>query len=776
MTSGNWIWIDRENEPNQYACFRRTFDLQNMPSHAEITISADTDFILWVNGCQAGRGQFPDYASEKTYSVFDISEFISAGTNTVAVMVCYCGENFSTMMRGAPGLSVRIKAGSEEIITDEKWKCRKHPAFRSGRIEKVTGQLGFVFCFDARRDDEQWIMPEYDDTAWKNAVAAAKTVNGRERTMMPRPILHLNVSPRADFKVVRQGFVMREKEHETFALTCKHDRVAFDDSFSGDEKSGFRFNGFPSENDCNGAFLIADLGGESAGFIDIELEAPEGCVVDISHGEHLTDGVVRHNIGGRNFTDRYICRSGLNRFYYQLRRIGGRYIQLTFTNLSGDLLVRYAGIRHVSYPLPEATSFHCDLPDSMRLRDVAIRTMELCMHDHYEDCPWREQALYSYDSRSQMLFGYYTWGNYDFAAASLDLLGRGIGTDGHLNLCAPNARTLVIPIFSFVWISALYEYTLYSGDMTLVGKYLSQIKFMLDSALSRMNDSTGLCHAGNVKGWWHFYEWAKGLDNWDAKPAEDEFNALHNLYLCEALDSFSRILEHLGKHSEATGYEAESASIKAAVEKTFRDSAASCYATTVRGCKFLTPYHEHTQLMMLCSGAVPEQDKARLVDSLGCSGKYEPLTLSPLIYMLRGLASVKSRKALDMASEKVHSLFAPMLEAGATSLWETPKGGEDFGGAGSLCHAWSSVPVYYYGAVTLGVTPLEPGFKKFRLAPYTWKLTSASGEIPTPHGKIKVSWVKDGEGKVVLNVSHPAETEPVPELSPEFKTCNIVSE
>jgi hypothetical protein len=37
-----------------------------------------------------------------------------------------------------------------------------------------------------------------------------------------------------------------------------------------------------------------------------------------------------------------------------------------------------------------------------------------------------------------------------------------------------------------------------------------------------------------------------------------------------------------------------------------------------------------------------------------------------------------------------------MLEQGATSFWETAKGEADFSGAGSLCHGWSALPIYYY--------------------------------------------------------------------------------
>ena len=49
------------------------------------------------------------------------------------------------------------------------------------------------------------------------------------------------------------------------------------------------------------------------------------------------------------------------------------------------------------------------------------------------------------------------------------------------------------------------------------------------------------------------------------------------------------------------------------------------------------------------------------------------------------------RKSLD-------ETWSAMLDAGATSFWEVSEGWKAFGGAGSLCHGWSAVPVYFYGA------------------------------------------------------------------------------
>ena len=40
--------------------------------------------------------------------------------------------------------------------------------------------------------------------------------------------------------------------------------------------------------------------------------------------------------------------------------------------------------------------------------------------------------------------------------------------------------------------------------------------------------------------------------------------------------------------------------------------------------------------------------------------------------------------------------WGKMLDEGATTFFETELGAADFNGAGSLCHGWSAIPVYYY--------------------------------------------------------------------------------
>jgi hypothetical protein len=63
--------------------------------------------------------------------------------------------------------------------------------------------------------------------------------------------------------------------------------------------------------------------------------------------------------------------------------------------------------------------------------------------------------------------------------------------------------------------------------------------------------------------------------------------------------------------------------------------------------------------------------------------------------------------------------------------------------ARSDSHAWAAWPAVDYVTSVLGVRPLAAGWESLRLAPQTGGLEWASGDAPSPHGKIRVSWRKE---------------------------------
>ena len=151
-------------------------------------------------------------------------------------------------------------------------------------------------------------------------------------------------------------------------------------------------------------------------------------------------------------------------------------------------------------------------------------------------------------------------------------------------------------------------------------------------------------------------------------------------------------------------------------------------------------------------------------------------------YMLEALSKGgENQVALDV----VRDYWGAMIDVGATTFWEdfdlewlknagrideaTPEGLESLHGdrgaycyvglRHSLCHGWASGPAAWISANILGVTPIEPGFKKTRVAPFLGDLDWVEGSVPTPYGLIKVRCDKQADGSIKTNVDAPKEIE-----------------
>ena len=761
--TAQWIWGEFFDGPeeNVYLDFRKEFEWSSASKSATLRIAAFHDFLVFLDGVEIGRHQFSDYPDAVTATTFTLPEGLSAGHHVVAILAWYAGRDFSTCRTGTPGLWCELRGDGElAAATGLDWRCRIDLVWTSGPIVVVNPQLGFTSACDLRSYDG-WLDAGYDDENWAEPVASLDRGVPAER---PLPLLPLQ--PMEPPEILGCGFLTRRQTGKPLPAA----RAIAADSIRAIPPGPF-FGG-PGEylkdpllldkartiplptGDENGAYLILDCGREIEGQLELELEAAAGTVVDIAHGEHLIDGRVRCSIGGRCFADKLICREGLNCHTIPFRRLGGRYLELHLTKMTEPVVLHRAGIRPVVLPLPEPAPWEDGDGLAARLRDLSINTLHLCMHEHYEDTPWREQSLYSYDSRNQALFGYYVWGNYDFAAISFDLLGRGLRPDGLLDLCAPAHVPVTIPIYSFTWISEVCEHILFSGDTKLFKKFAGQIEVMLGHALRRRNEATGLPRPPGGTSIWNFYEWRDSLDGQQAKPIEC---SLYNLYLALALRDWEKACARLGRPVAIRSEE-----LLAQITKTFRRED-GFFGTFLEDGK-PTGCHEHVNALALKLGLLPESLYGEYVRRVA-SKEMVHVSTSILSHALDalGLAGEAGR---ELAEQRLHDEFDVMLFSGHRTLWETKRGAYDFNGAGSLCHGWSGVGVYWQGAWRLGVRPLEPGFRRFEVKPWLGAKDHMTGEVPTPSGPIRVRCRRQNGG-LELEVRYPRDLTPVVASWPE---------
>lgn len=768
--------------------FRRSFSLDAVPDEAELFIVAETEWELAVNGCRLPVTQYPGHPEKKHYTIVDVAPYLRVGENVLSVLVHHFGYGNATHRLCPAGLRFALDLGEgTAVFSDRSWRVSLSEAYESGKHQLLTVPVGFRFDYGASKE-EDWKALSFDDSSWAFATVLPVVPNdGSWRELAPRPISCLIEHEPASTHVIWQG--------ETLQLPLSQDQEggggeldepflrhrlpenSYQDWVEGWNcqredstpyppvlrQGGANLTLLPPCSQATGTSVIIDLQQETVGYLTLELENDNDgeVVLEVHHGEHLDDCRVRSRVIYARFIDTYRLKKGHQSFIHTLRRIGARYLQLFFSgDLRNPIRLIYAGLTETRVALPETRPFESDYALQAPVRDLAVHTLVCCMHDHYEDCPWREQSLYAYDSRNQILYGYFLWGNYDFVQASLDLLaGHYFDDIGYLALCAPSDDKLTIPAFTYVWIVEVAEFVLFSGRVEFFKKHASLIDDILHKAIQRPEvgypglfspaDADKIWKQGTEGQVWNFYEWCHELANDQELP-----QALYNAYLLEAIQSAIRLHEWAGNTEAAEYYRGYAKGIADAINQYFWDEEGACYLEFTAQNRPNQRRYEHVQVIMLWLGVVPESRRARVVNTI-LAGALEKCTFSSMLYFLLAMMQ-QSAETRDMAEKRLRESFEPILLKNATTIWELPCGGNTGRFGGSLCHGWSGIPAYYAAACNLGVYPVEPGFRKFVVNPYAGSLKRAEGRVPTPAGDISVRWtLQESTGEMDIAVSAP---------------------
>lgn len=195
MINGNWtakwIWGGTETSPrNEWRCFRQTFDCPaGFAGAARLRLSADSRYVVYVNGEQVGRGPVRSWPAEQFYDDYDIGHLLRPGTvNTLAVLVLHFGVSNFYYIRGRGGLIAEALAGETVLAaTDETWKTRPLAGFRRS-APRMSCQQGFAEIVDAREEDGPWTGPQYDDGAWSEAHIVGPAGTAPWTRLAPRDI------------------------------------------------------------------------------------------------------------------------------------------------------------------------------------------------------------------------------------------------------------------------------------------------------------------------------------------------------------------------------------------------------------------------------------------------------------------------------------------------------------------------------------------------------------------------------------------------------------
>lgn len=626
-----WIWLSQGECVDQYGEFYDSFDFSE--GRAMLRISADSNYAAYVNGELAYSGQYPDFPHYKIYDELDLTKYCRMGKNHLAIIVWFYGKGNMSYYPGRAALRYEIWQGERLCChSSASTLSRQSRSYQNGRARNITSQMGFGFAYDCTREDA-WMQGELAGFRESRAIA-------QNLPLLPRPVL---------------GLERKAPIAETLL-----------------------------KNEGNTHFLM-DLGREEAGFMMLEADSAEAQDVIIAYGEHIVDGGVRRKIGNRDFSAEIRLREGSNAYLNPFRRFGGRYLELFAER---PLTLKRLTLVPVEYPVKQAENQPVMDELQKRIYDTAVRTLQLCMHEHYEDTPWREQALYAMDSRNQMLCGYYAFGEYAFARGNLLLFSKDNRRDGLLSICTPSKDDLTIPSFSLHYFTAVWEYTRYSGDLSLAWEIWPKLESLMQVFTDRLENNLAPVFSESCH--WNFYEWSEGLSgqlfHWDEKRFDAALNCLLSLAL-QAMDHLALALDR------DSGYLALAEKINAAIRTQFFDEKRRIFVNSTEddhGSELVNA------LAILCGASHGEEAKELAALLAQTDNGLTPATLSMRCFPYDALLKTDRARYAPWVIGDIDRRYEKMLAAGATSFWETEKGEQDFSRAGSLCHGWSAMPVYYY--------------------------------------------------------------------------------
>lgn len=626
--TAKWIWVDDNQNADTYGEFFTRFNYKS--GRVTCNLSCDSDYVLYVNGKFVASNQYGDFEWYKIYDSIDITDYLNVGENTFAVLVWYFGENTQRYKKANAGVIFEVVSGDEVLAHScEKVVSRYSKAYKNGLKKFITTQLGYSFSYDSTKEDD-W-------TITGNGCNSSALIK-KDCTFFPRPIKKQVLLKKANSKVLK----------------------------------------------ADGNYYLVDLGEETVGLPTFRFSSNTNQKVRVDWGEDLQDGHVRRIIGERDFSFDYVAKTGINDYINYALRISGRYLEIYSEN---DVDLEYLGIVPQVYEVEEIP-YKLNSELDQKIYDLSVNTLKKCMMEHYVDTPWREQCLYAYDSRNQILCGFYAFknGNKNYARANLKLIGQDRRDDGLLAICYPCGNDLTIPSFSLYYFLTLREYLEHTGDKSLIIDLYPKILSIINTFIA--NSSDGLvCKFEDVNNW-NFYDWTEFMEGRIFQNDEKVPDCVINFLFIIALKCLKEIDEKLGFEFKYDKLISECAD---KVKKVFFVKERGLFEVNKGKGEFTVLANS---LAILAS--VPTKEESEYICEQIASGNILDCTLSMKILKYQALLLADKEKWASWIISEVRREYSLMVESGCSCVWETIDGAKAFDNAGSLCHGWSAVPVYVY--------------------------------------------------------------------------------
>jgi hypothetical protein len=748
--------------------FRRTFELTagEIARRASrvVHVSGDSRYLFFCNGTVLGRGPAKGDVNHHFYETFDLGPHLRPGRNVLAALVLDMSRvAHRPTQLGAP-CSVMTYAGGfvlagGELGTDEKWKVAVDTAHRF-QNENTTfeGYQGYFEHRISKLIPADWTQPDFDDTAWPAATLLYKAERLENRR-----------DPASPYGLVPRMIPLLEES----ALGA-----TFRDVFSpggGDAPAGWRelvVQGravtIPPRTTVE---VIVDAGELATAFPHLDTTGGAGSTLLLTYAEALRLPWTTPNakLLGRqqplanlasHFADEstgwtFDRRGKITGWRDRWEPAGGegaqgevfeplhwrtfRFIGLTIVTADEPLRIRTLRHRFTAYPYRVAAEFSCSDPKLEKIWHASLRTMQLCSHETFEDCPYYEQMQYAGDTMITSKIAMLATGDYRLSRQAIYHFDWSRLSDGLTQSRFPSRLVQIIPSWSLHWITNIRDYAYCSGDLATVRDVMPGMRAVLDW-FRRHGDADGL--PARLP-FWNITDWCPWWPRGVVPGADRGPTCIISAQFILALDECADLCRLLGNPRAADELAAEAAALRPKLHARFWSETEGLYFDQPGGPEI----SQYGNAWAMVSGAAGPRERARILQRFPADPKLAP---GSFFWWHAGFRALAIAGAYDRMPEFLGP-WHEMIDHGLDTFVEENSYWR------SLCHAWSAHPALEFMTRVLGVTPAAPGFAAIEVAPHCCGLAHASGSVCTPRGPVAVAWRVE-DGKFSLTIDAPAAT------------------
>ncbi|MCD7971627.1 MAG: glycoside hydrolase [Candidatus Azobacteroides sp.] len=457
----------------------------------------------------------------------------------------------------------------------------------------------------------------------------------------------------------------------------------------------------------------------------LKVKAPEGVCIGM-----MTDNYE----GGSENSVRaeYITREG-EQEYESFGWMNGHEMRYIVPSGIEVLELKY---RETGYNTDIVGSFTCNDEFFNELWKRSARTLYITMRDNYMDCPDRERAQWWGDEVNELGEAFYA-----LDSRSWQLATKGIYE--LMNWQRPDG-TLFSPLPSTVWTAELplqmlasvgwygfYTQAFYSGDFSFVPHVYDGVRKYLHEVWQVDNQGIPVPRAGD----WNWGDWGDNID----------LGVLTTCWYYLTLKAEKEFAVYLNKPEDAAQIHHMMERISSVFDTYYWTG------TAYRSASYQGETDDRAQAMAVVSGLVSPDKYPAILEVVKKEYHASPYMEK---YVMEALFMMGEA---EYALERTRNRYAKMMAYPYTTLFEGwGIGAEGFGG-GTINHAWSGGPLTVLSQKLCGIEPIEPAFKRFRIAPQLGSLTEAAAVVPTLYGNIEVN-IKQNSNNMSMRVTVPQGT------------------